>query len=85
MDTGIIIWIILIIAGFALFCLYAKAGRPVSCVFMGAATGLCSLGALWVAGHFVEIAVKVTPFTLTASVLLGVPGVIGMLVLPVLG
>ena len=67
-----------------LYYVYAKAGRFLQCFWLGAFGGLSVLGALWIAGHFFEIALKVTPFTVAVSAIFGVPGVIGMLVLPVL-
>jgi hypothetical protein len=84
MDAGVIIWIVLITAGFMLFYSYARAGIFFRCFWPGAFGGLASLGALWIAGHFFEIALKVTPLTVAASAIFGVPGVIGMLVLPVI-
>ena len=84
MDSGMLIWLSVILAGLVLFYFYARMGRFFRCACAGSITGLCALGVLWIAGHFFDIAVSVTPLTLAISAILGVPGVIGMLVLPVL-
>ena len=84
MDSEMLIWLAVILGGILLFYFYARTGRFFRCAFTGAITGLSALAALWIAGHFLYIAVSVTPLTVAISVILGVPGVIGMLVLPVL-
>jgi len=84
MAGSAVIWIAIILAGLILFYFYARTGRFFRCVCTGAAGGLCALGILWSLGHFFDIALAVTPLTLAVSAILGVPGVIGMLVLPLL-
>ncbi len=84
MNTDVWIWAALIAAAVLLYYFYAKMGRFFRGALLGAFTGLFALGVLWVAGHFFELAVKITPFTVAVSALLGVPGVLGLLLLPVL-
>ena len=84
MDIRIFIWGAVIMAGLALFYFYARAGRFFRCAFLGCISGFCALGALWIAGHFFEISLAITPLTLAISAVFGAPGVIGMLILPVL-
>jgi len=84
MDSGTHIWIAVILAGVVLFYFYARTGRFFRCVFSSAVAGFAALAALWALGNFFDIALAITPLTLTISALLGVPGVIGMLLLPLL-
>jgi hypothetical protein len=81
MDFSAWIWLLLLLAAALVFSVYGKTGRFFRCALLGAATGLAALGALWLAGHFFELAVRVTPLTVAVSALLGIPGVVGMLLL----
>jgi len=67
--------------GVLLFVCYSRTGKMLRCILFTASTGLLALGVLWLLGNFIEIGVRVTPFSLLASAVLGVPGVLGMLFL----
>ena len=67
--------------GALLFICYSRTGKMLRCIIFTATTGLLALAALWVLGMFTHIGVSVTPFSLLASAILGIPGVLGMLVL----
>ena len=84
MNSGMIIWLVVALAGLLLYYFYARLGRLVSCVFTGAMSGFFALALLWIAGHFVNITIATTPLSLTIAAIFGAPGVIGMLVLPIL-
>jgi len=84
MDSSMMIWLAVALAGILLFYFYARLGRLISCVFAGATSGFFALAILWIAGHFVNITVAITPLTLTVAAVFGAPGVIGTLVLPIL-
>ena len=70
--------------GAALFVCYSRTGKMLRCILFTATTGLFALGGLWLLGLFIEIGVAVTPFTLLGATVLGIPGVLGMLVLAML-
>ena len=70
--------------GVALFVCYARTGKMLRCILFTATTGLLALSGLWLLGLFWEVGVAVTPFTLLGAAILGIPGVLGMLVLAML-
>ncbi|MCL2857942.1 MAG: pro-sigmaK processing inhibitor BofA family protein [Oscillospiraceae bacterium] len=70
--------------GVALFVCYSRTGKMLRCIIFTAATGLLALGGLWLLGNFIEIGVAITPFSLLGAAILGIPGVLGMLVLTML-
>ncbi|WRS27143.1 pro-sigmaK processing inhibitor BofA family protein [Oscillospiraceae bacterium MB08-C2-2] len=71
----------LLIAGAALFGYYIKIGRFFRCMLFTAVTGFLALGALWLLGRFVPLALAVTPLTIFTSGLLGIPGLLILFVL----
>ena len=74
----------LFVLGAALFVLYSRTGKMLRCILFTAATGLGALGVVWALDSVIEVGLAVTPFTLLSSAILGIPGVLGMLVLLVL-
>ena len=70
--------------GVTLFVCYSRTGKILRCILFTATTGLLALGGLWLLGLFLEIGVAVTPFSLLGAAILGIPGVLGMLVLAML-
>lgn len=84
MSGSAISGIALLVIGIALFVLYTRMGKLFRCVLFTATTGLLSLGLLQLLGKLIPIGLAVTPFSTLASGLLGVPGVLGMLVLQLL-
>ena len=73
--------LVLFAIGVLLFICYSRTGKMLRCILFTAASGLASLSLLWMMGNFVEIGVAVTPFSLLTSAILGIPGVVGMLLL----
>jgi len=71
----------LFLVGALLFICYSRTGKMLRCILFTATTGLLALAVLWVLGMFTNIGVGVTPFSLLTSAILGIPGVLGMLVL----
>ena len=67
--------------GALLFICYSRTGKMLRCILFTAVSGPIALGALWALGNFADIGVAVTPFSLLTSVILGIPGVVGMLLL----
>ena len=76
--------VVLFALGTALFVCYSRTGKMLRCILFTATTGLLALGGLWLLGNFIEIGVAVTPFSLLGAAVLGIPGVLGMLVLTML-
>jgi len=70
--------------GVALFFCYSRTGKILRCILFTATTGIAALGGIWLLGLFLEIGVAVTPFSLLGAAVLGIPGVLGMLVLAML-
>ena len=70
--------------GAALFVCYNRTGKMLRCILFTATTGLLALGGLWLLGLFLDIGVAITPFSLLCAAVLGIPGVLGMLVLSML-
>lgn len=67
--------------GVVLLILYTRTGKMIRCILFTAATGLLALAAVWLAGRFFTVGLAVTPYSLLASAVLGIPGVLGMLLL----
>ena len=81
MNTSAWFGIALFIIGVVLFVCYSRTGKMLRCMLFTASTGLGALGILWALGKFFTIAVTVTPFSLLTAAILGIPGVVGMLLL----
>lgn len=70
----------LLIIGAVLFIIYSRIGKLLRCMLFTAVTGIASMGLVWLAGKLFAIGIGITPFSLLAAALLGLPGVLGMLV-----
>ena len=73
--------IIMLAVGILLFVVYSRMGRLLRCMLFTATTGLASMGLVWLLGKAFVIGVSVTPFSLLTAALLGLPGVLGMLLM----
>ena len=58
-----------------------RSGRPVRALLASAAQGLCALGAMDLAAAFTSVSLGAGWFTVGVSAVLGLPGVIGLLLL----
>jgi hypothetical protein len=74
------VWV-LFLSGALLFFIYLKIGSILRCIFFTATTGALAMGVLWVLSNFLPIGVALTPFSLITSLILGIPGVVGMLLM----
>ena len=81
MAASVWFCVALFAVGVLLLVCYSRTGKMLRCILFTASTGLLALGTLWVIGNFTDIGVSVTPFSLLTSVILGIPGVLGMLLL----
>ena len=70
----------LLVIGAVLFYIYAKTGKMIRCIFFSGTTGLIALGVVWLLGRLMDFTIEFTPFTITLSALLGIPGVVSILV-----
>lgn len=70
---GVIVLVVLIAA--------FKSGKPISSLSTSALQGVCALAAVNVSSVLTGVTLGVTSFSLTVCGVLGLPGVIGMLVL----
>ena len=71
----------LLVIGILLFVCYSRTGKMLRCIFFTATSGSAALGVLWAVGNVIGLNVGVTPFSLLASAILGIPGVLAMLLL----
>lgn len=73
-----------LLIGIVLFVVYTRMGKLIRCVLFTAVTGPCSLLLLWLLGKAFATGLSLTPFSLLVSAVLGIPGVLGMLLLQLL-
>lgn len=81
MDIATGMKIGLLVMGVLLLILYSRMGKLLRCMLFTAATGLASMGLIWLLGKAFVIGVSITPFSLLTAVVLGLPGVLGMLLM----
>lgn len=81
MSASSAIYLVLLLAGITLLVIYARAGKLFRCAFFTLATGFIALGAVTLAARFTSLDVTFTPLSALVSGLLGVPGVLGMLIM----
>lgn len=67
--------------GVLLLIIYMRTGKMLRCILFSAVTGLLALGVVWLIGRFFPLEIAITPYTLVASGVLGIPGVLGLLLL----
>lgn len=84
MSASVGMYIGVILIGGTLFWIYRRQGGFFKCLLFTACTGLLALGGLWLLGKVVAVPITLTPLTLLLSAILGVPGVLGMLLLSLL-
>lgn len=84
MSVSSAIYLAVLLAGITLFVIYARIGRLFKCVLFTLVTGFIALGAVMLAANFTSLNMTFTPLSALVSGLLGVPGVIGMLILNLL-
>ena len=75
-------YIVLAMVAVLLLYYYAKAKCLFRAIIFSMASGGFSLAALWLAGHFISIGIAPAPFTAAVAAILGIPGVAGLLLLP---
>lgn len=75
--TGVIICIAVAVA-------LMKTGKPVRSLVGSSAQGLCALAAVNVAGAFTGVSLGLNLFSALCCIVLGIPGVVGLLVLKLL-
>lgn len=84
MNTGAIVYLSVFIIGVVLFFCYAKSGKFWRCVLFTLVSGLAALGAVYLAGMVLPVHIAITPLSLFASGVMGIPGVVLMLVFTLL-
>lgn len=80
MNTAAYLYIALALTAITLLVLYFRTGHLLRCIFFTMTSGFLALGIVWLLAKFTDIALAVTPFTVTVSAILGIPGVISMLI-----
>lgn len=81
MTAASAVYLALLVAGITLLVLYSRSGKLLKCVFFTAFSGFSALGIVLLISKFSGLTIAVTPLSLLASGILGVPGVLGLLVL----
>ena len=79
MTVQALIWIFLLAAGVIAYYIDIQSEHLLRCIFFHMFSGFLSLAALWGAGHFIEISLSATPFSIAGAAIFGVPGVLAML------
>lgn len=77
----IVCWVAAALITVAVFVTLVRGGRPIRTAFLSGAQGIGALLAVDVAGIFTGVSVGLNALTLLCGAILGVPGVIGLLVL----
>lgn len=81
MSTSSWMYLGVLAAGIFLFYLYTRSGSLLKCLLFTAFSGVGSLGVVWLLGFFLNLPLTLTPLSLLVSGVLGIPGVVGMLLI----
>lgn len=81
MTVASAIYLTLLLSGITLLVIYSRSGKLLKCVLFTMATGFVALGIVWLISRFTNLNIALTPLSVLISGLLGVPGVLGMLIL----
>jgi len=84
MTAASAVYLALLITGITLLVLYSRSGKLVKCVIFTALTGFIALFLVMAASSFSGIAIELTPLSVLTAGILGVPGVLGLLVLNII-
>lgn len=77
----VIVWGVAAVSGIVLLTALIKSGKPVRSLLGSAVQGWCALAAVNVVGMFSGVSIGLNTFSLVVSGTLGIPGVIGLLLL----
>lgn len=77
----LLVIVIAIAAGVAALYGMIRTGKPVRCLLTSFIEGVSAIAAVNIAGIFTDVSLGFSYFTLGASALFGIPGVIGLLVM----
>ncbi len=80
---SIVFWVLAFILIMILLITAIRNGRPCRRLFSSATLGLCALGAVNLLGGLTGVSVGFSWLAVGSSMLLGIPGVVGMVVLDV--
>lgn len=81
MTVAAMIYLAVLLIGIVLLLIYSRNGRLIKSVLFTLATGFIALGAVFVISKFTSLPISVTPLSIMISGFLGIPGVLGMLIL----
>ena len=84
MTAASTVYLSLLISGIILLVLYSRSGKLLKCVTFTVVTGFAALFLVIVSSGFTGIQIELTPFSAFASGILGVPGVLGLLLLNII-
>jgi len=84
MTAASTVYLALLISGITLLVLYSRSGKLLKCVTFTAITGFAALFFVILASRFTGIQIELTPLSAVTSGVLGVPGVLGLLVLNIM-
>ncbi|MCL2034191.1 MAG: pro-sigmaK processing inhibitor BofA family protein [Oscillospiraceae bacterium] len=84
MTAASTVYLSLLISGIILLVLYSRSGKLLKCVTFTAVTGFAALFLVTVSSGFTGIQIELTPFSAIASGILGIPGVLGLLLLNII-
>lgn len=81
MAPASMIYLAILLAGIVLLVIYTRNGRLIRSVLFTLATGFVAFGAVLLLSKFTGLPISITPLGIIISGLLGIPGVLGMLIL----
>ncbi len=79
----IVLWALAGIFGICLLVSAVRGGKPIRTLLSSATQGLCALGLVNLLGTFTGVSIGFSWLATGAGLILGIPGVIGMLLLNV--
>lgn len=81
MSIASMLYLALLLIGITLLVIYSRSGRLLKSILFTLATGFIAFAIVLLAARFTDLPISITPLSVMISGLLGVPGVIGMLIL----
>ncbi len=77
----IFVYVVAICTGVAVFIAAIRTGKPLRRLAVSGAQGMCALGLVDVLGAFTGVSLGVSWFTAGVGTVLGIPGIIGLLLM----
>ena len=80
-SGNVIFYIILIVLAIIMICYYMRSYKPAKASFQGMISGAIGLLGVHFLGGYIGIYLPINLFTTVVSLILGIPGIVGMIIL----